>query len=159
MSIELLLLREINPETEKLLIRISCSSKLPLVRNRAKCIILSYQGCSIPQLMKLFVVSRRTIYNWLTRWESRGFVGLYSEKGRGRTALLSKEQIHEVKELIKSEPKSLKKVAIKIYKDWGLSVSKETIKRIAKKFGMMWKRMKRGLSKSPDDWEGRVQNA
>lgn len=149
----MLLLREINPETEKLLIRISCSSKLPQVKNRAKCIILSYQGCSIPQLMKLFVVSRRTIYNWLTRWESRGFVGLYSEKGRGRKALLSKEQIQEVKELIKSEPKSLKKVAIKIYKDWGISVSKETIKRIAKKFNMMWKRMKRGLSKSPDDWE------
>lgn len=51
------------------------------------------------------------------------------------------------------EPKSLKKVVAKIHKEWEISVNKETIKRLIKKFKMLWKRMKRGLSKNPDQWE------
>ena len=46
----MILLREFNQETKKLLTRISRSSKFSQVRNRAKCIILSYQGVSIVQL-------------------------------------------------------------------------------------------------------------
>jgi transposase len=149
----MVLLREINTETEKLLIRISCSSQFPQVRNRAKCIILSYQGFSISQLIKIFRVSCRTLYNWLSRWEKRGFIGLYNEKGRGRKAKLSQEQTEQVKEWIKDEAKSLRTVELKIIQAWGISVSKETIKRIAKKFNMIWKRMKRGLSKTTDEWE------
>lgn len=146
----MILLRELNQETEKLLKRISSSSKFPQVRNRARCIILSYQGVSLSQLMKLFGVSRRTLYNWLTKWEKRGLIGLYNKKGRGRKAKLSKEQTQPVKEWIKEEPKTLKKVVVKIRKEWGINVSKETIKRIAKKCNMTGKR---GLSKTADQWE------
>lgn len=149
----MILLREFNQETKKLLTRISRSSKFSQVRNRAKCIILSYQGVSIVQLMQLFGVSRRTLYNWLTKWEKRGLIGLYNEKGRGRKTKLSQEQSQQVKQWIKEEPKTLKKVVVKIYQQWGIDVSKETIKRIAKKLNMRWKRMKRGLSKIPAQWE------
>jgi transposase len=148
-----MLLREFNQETQKLLKRISGSSKFSQVRNRARCIILSYEGVSIAQLMKLFGVSRRTLYNWLTKWEKSGLLGLYNEKGRGRKPKLSQEQSQQVKQWIKEEPKTLKKVVFKIYQKWGIDVSKETIKRIAKKLNMRWKRMKRGLSKIPDQWE------
>jgi transposase len=123
------------------------------VRNRARCIILSYKGVSIAQLMQLFGVSRRTIYNWLTKWEKRGLISLYNKKGRGRKTKLSEEQSQQVKQWIKEEPKSLKKVGFKIHQEWGIEVSKETIKRIAKKLNMRWKRMKRGLSKIPAPWE------
>ncbi|WP_254172258.1 hypothetical protein [Planktothrix agardhii] len=36
-------------------------------------------------------------------------------------------------------------------------MSKETVKRIIKKLNMIWKRMKRGLSKTPDEWELEVK--
>lgn len=149
----MILLREFNQETKKLLTRISRSSKFSQVRNRARCIILSYQGVSLVELMQLFGVSRRTLYNWLTKWEKRGLIGLYNEKGRGRKTKLSQEQSQQVKQWIKEEPKTLKKVVVKIYQQWGIDVSKETIKRIAKKLNMRWKRMKRGLSKIPAQWE------
>lgn len=147
------LLKEINLEMLKLLNRISRSSQFSQVRNRARCIILSYQGFSTEQLMTIFGISRKTLYNWLTRWEKNGFIGLYNEKGRGRKSKLSPPQIVQVKEWVKAEPKSLNKVATKIHKEWGIEVSKETIKRMIKKLNMIWKRMKRGLSKTPDDWE------
>ena len=153
----MILLREINTETKKLLNRISHSSKFPQVRSRAKCIILSYQGFLLGQLMKIFEVSRRTLYNWLSRWEKQGLNGLYNEKGRGRKPKLSPKQKVQVKQWVKEEPKSLKKVMTKIYQQWGVNVSQETIKRIIKKLNMIWKRMKRGLSKTPDEWELEVK--
>ncbi|MGB3507895.1 MAG: hypothetical protein WBA93_01340 [Microcoleaceae cyanobacterium] len=39
-------------------------------------------------------------------------------------------------------------MAIKIYQQWGIDVSKETIKRIIKKLNMLWKRVKTGLNKT-----------
>jgi transposase len=83
--------------------------------------------------------------------------GLYNQKGRGRKPKLTEEQEQEIKTWVKSDPKLLKRTRAKIYKKWGIEVSKETLKRIIKKRGMKWKRMKRGMSKSPDEWELEVK--
>jgi transposase len=153
----MILLRDFSPESKKLLIRINSSSQSLQVRNRAKCIRLAYQGVSIAQLTLLFGVSRKTLYNWLNRWEEPGFLGLYNQKGRGRKPLFNQTQKEQVKQWVTEEPKSLKKVVAKIDSEWGIKVNKETIKRIIKKFKMLWKRMKRGLSGTPMAWELEVK--
>jgi len=76
-------IRDLNPETKKLLERISYQSKFPQVRDRAKCIILSYKKSPIKKLMSRFRVGRKTIYNWLTRWEDQKIRGLYNQKEEG----------------------------------------------------------------------------
>ena len=153
----MILFRDLNRENKKLLKRISVFSQYPQVRNRAKCIMLLERGFSIPQLMEIFGVSRKTIYNWLSRWEEEGFSGLYNQKGRGRKPLLNKEQKATVKQWVKEEPKNLKKVVNKVPQEWSIKLHKETIKRIIKKFEMKGKRMKRGLTKEPDQWEMEVK--
>lgn len=150
-------IRDLNPESKKLLERISYQSKFPQVRDRAKCILLSSNKFSIQELMSIFKVGRKTIYNWLTRWEDQKIRGLYNQKGRGRKPKLNQQQREQVKALVKSEPKSLNTVRSEIYKMWGIELSKETIKRIIKKLNLIWKRMKRGMSKSPDEWELEVK--
>jgi transposase len=77
-------IRELTPENTRLLERLSRQSKYYQVRDRAKCIILSYQGISINKLTEIFGVSRKTIYNWFTKWEDEKLVGLYNNSGRGR---------------------------------------------------------------------------
>lgn len=121
------------PETQQLLKTIEQKSKYYQVRHRAKSILLSYQGYKISQIMLLFDVSRNTVYNWLNNWEIDGLNGLYNLKGRGRKSILYNQQELEVKELIKSQPKSLKLVQQKIENEWKIKISKDTIKRIAKK--------------------------
>lgn len=101
--------------------------------------------------MSIFRVSRKTIYNWLTIWEYKQIKGLYNQLGRGRKSKLNQEQQEPVKAWVKSEPKSLKKVKLKINKEWQINISKETIKRIIKRLNMKWKRMKRGMSKTHDE--------
>lgn len=150
-------IRELNPTTRKFLERISRESKFFQVRDRAKCVILSYEGYSIKKLMGIFGVSRKTIYNWLTRWEEQQILGIYNQKGRGRKPKFNQEQKEQIKEWVKAEPKQLKKVVRKINNEWGIDVSKETIKRLIKKLNMIWKRMKRGIRKTPEEWEIEVK--
>jgi transposase len=122
-------------ETKKLLKTIEKKSKYYQVRNRAKCILLSYEGYEINQLINILKISRNTIYNWLNNWEIYGLIRLYSFKGRGRKTKLNTKQNLKVKEWIKETPKSLKLVQEKIKKEWEIEISKDTIKRLAKKWG------------------------
>lgn len=118
---------------------------------------MSSQGFSIKELIKIFKVSRKTIFNWLTRWEDQGILGLYNQRGRGRKPKSNLSQTKEVKEWVKSEPKALNRIKHKIQKNWEINISKDTIKRIIKNLGMRWKRMKRGMKKSSDGWELEVK--
>ena len=60
----------------KLLHRIHKESKRRHVRQRAQCIILSYQGLNVPELARIFGKTKRTIYTWLNLWETHHFVGM-----------------------------------------------------------------------------------
>jgi transposase len=138
------------PETEKLLKRIEQKSKYYQVRQRVKCIQLSYQGYQISSIMKILKVSRNTIYNWLNNWEKYNLIGLYSQKGRGRKNRLDEEKEEQVKQWIKKYPKNLKIVQSKIKNEWEIEISKETIKRIGKKKGMGWYRLRKRVRGKPE---------
>ena len=135
----------------------SCHNNCPQVRKRAKCIILRSQGFPLKELMKIFKVSRKTIFNWLTRWENKGILGLYDQTGRGRKPKLNLSQTKQVKEWVKYEPKALNIIQNKIQKTWEINVSTDTIKRIIKKLEMRWKRMKTRMIKSNNKWELEVK--
>jgi len=107
-------IKGLTKETLKLLDRISRQSKYYQVRQRAHCLKLSYQGYKISSLMKIFKVSRNTIYNWFNLWESSSFVGLYNQSGRGRKKTFDSAQEQQIKDWVKATPKNLDKVQDKI---------------------------------------------
>ena len=61
------LLRDINPLSLKLLNRIYRESRHHQVRQRARFLILISQNVKNENLMKIFKVSYKTMYNWLAR--------------------------------------------------------------------------------------------
>nr|WP_293109401.1 helix-turn-helix domain-containing protein [Okeania sp. SIO2F4] len=142
-------IKGITPETLKLLEKIYSQSKYFQVRQRSHCIILSYKGYKISQLIAIFKVSRNTIYNWLNAWEESNFAGFKNRPGRGRKKGFSPSQESQIKEWVKLEPKHLGKTQSKIRPAWGVDVSKKTIKRIIKSFSMGWFRVRKGLAESP----------
>lgn len=137
------LITRLATETQQLLKTIEQKSKYYQVRHRAKAILLSYQGYTISQIMLIFNVSRNTVYNWFNNWETNGLNGLYNLKGRGRKSILNHQQELEVKQWIKSNPKTLKIVQQQVENEWDIKISKDTIKRLAKKNDMGWYRLKR----------------
>lgn len=144
---------KVTKETLKMLKRIEKESKYPQVRKRALCIQLSYEGWKIKELIKILKVSRNTIYNWFNDWEDYQLIGLYNRKGRGRKSKLNSQEKEIVKEWVKSSPKNLEKVKVKIKKEWEIEISKETIKRIIKEKKMGWYRVRRRVKGYPDEEE------
>lgn len=140
----------LSSETIKLLWRIYRHSKKYQVRQRAHCIILMEEGYSIEQLIKIFAVSKKTIYNWKNNWLNRGLVGLYNRQGTGRKEIFSWEQKEQIKRWAKLHNKNLKQVIEKVKKEWGIEASKDTIKRVLKCLGMKWKRIRRIVAGEPD---------
>ncbi len=143
-------IKGLTKDTAKLLKRIYKQSQYHQVRQRAHCILLSYQKYKISELIEIFRVSRNTIYNWLYNWESLGLVGLYDRGGRGRKKLFNPLQQEMIKAWVKETPKKLKIVQEKIQKEWDIVASKDTIKRIVKCLGMKWKRIRNLVGGEPD---------
>lgn len=101
-------------------------------------------------LMKVFAVERLTIYNWFNAWETRRLAGLYDHKGRGRPPKLTLEEQEQVHQYIEQHPKDMKKVAHLIEQETSKRVSTKTVKRLIKKSGYLWKRIKKSPEKRPD---------
>lgn len=151
--------REINPQTRRLLERLYRQSRHHQVRQRAHCILLRSQGCTIAQLMNIFQVSRKTIYNWFNAWEERAFVGLYNRPGRGRKPIFDSAQQEQIRVWVEQYPRQLKQVVQKIKDTWGLTVSTKTIKRILKAMKMSWHRFRRRVGGQPDAEEYATKKA
>ncbi len=149
----MMFIREINPLSSKLLQRIHRQSRHHQVRQRAHCLILASQKVKKGELMNIFKISYKTLYNWFNRWELEGMVGLYNKPGRGSKPLLNTSQKAQVKEWAKQEPRQLKKVSQKVQEAWGISPSTKTIQRILKSLNMSWHRMRKGVGGKPPSHE------
>jgi len=155
----MIFLRQINPLSFKLLERIYQQSQYHQVRQRAHFLILACQGMKLEEMIKIFSVSYKTIYNWINRWESLGILGLYNKPGRGRKRIFKPEQEAKIREWALQEPRQLKKTLQKIKEEWDIEVSTETIKRILRQFSMNWHRMRRDVKGEPNPIEYQEKQA
>jgi transposase len=112
-------------------------------------LLLANQGLNVEELVKIFQVSYKTIYNWFDRWEAHGMMGLYTKKGRGSKPTFTQEQKEKIKEWTKEEPRQLKRIVEKVKEEWGIITSTSTIKRILKTLNMSWHRMRRAIGGEP----------
>src|SRR6266702_3301686 len=136
-------------ETTQLLQRIYTHSEHHRVRQRAHCVLLSFQGYTPKELAHIFHVDRITIYHWFDAWETRCFPGLYDRKGKGRPPSFTPEQKDEIRQWAKLFPKNLNNIGACIRDKFGLDVSKQTIKRVLKSFEVSWRRIRKKVKHRP----------
>lgn len=112
------------------------NSKKRHFRNRCHSILLSWEGYSVSEIAKLYKVRIRTIYTWFNRWEEHGITGLMILKGRGVKAKLDElieQQLEQVKQVIDSDPRSLRNICRNLSELLGYKVTKNMLKRWIKK--------------------------
>ena len=132
---------------------------------RRKChsILLSNEGYTVSEIAKLYNVRTRTIYTWFNSWETSGISGLISRLGRGLKAkldTLTKEELEEVKLIIKETPQSLKKVCKNLSEVLGFKVTKHMLKRLLKKkLNYSWRRLKKCIKKlqNPKEYQAKLE--
>jgi transposase len=86
-------------------------------RMRAHSLLRSHQGLSIPRIVQIYQVDRRSISARIDRWQTKGLVGLYDQPGAGRRSTLSADEQHKVQQYLQQYPKAFKQVVEKLEQD------------------------------------------
>jgi transposase len=142
------LFRYVEPLTEEQksdLLRIMNTAQTTSVQKRAHAILLSNDHYTLDEIANICFVDRDTVARWLDWWEQDGPVGLWDNPRPGRKTTLSEPEQQLAKELIEEIPNDPKAVLNKLLEKTGKSISRKTLNRIAKKYNLKWKRIKKSL--------------
>ena len=111
------------------------------IRHRAHAVLLSFHGSSLNDLVNIFQSNRNTISGWLDRWEAEGIDGLVDKPRCGAPTKLNEKEQERAIEFLRESPKSTHAALVKLQEETGVTISGDTLKRLAKKNGLVWKRM------------------
>lgn len=126
------------------------------VRRRAHAILLSARGYSVDQIADIYEVDRDTVSIWLDQWEDQGGGGLHDQAGRGRPPILNEKEQKKAIQIVEKDPRSCKRSLLKIEAQTGKTISADTLKRLLKKAGKKWKRLRRSTRRKRDEAEFRA---
>jgi transposase len=125
----------------------------PRARVRAHGILLSAQGMKIKEIAKIYQVDRDTVATWIKKWEQHGMASLYDKPRSGRPPKLTLAEQDLARQYIKEEPRCLKQVVERLRQKTAKRLSISSLKRLAKKARLRWKRVRKSLKSLRDPEE------
>jgi transposase len=124
-------------------------------RKRAQAILLSFRGYTIDDISTIIECHRVTVSRWIDQWQERGLDGLLENEGRGRKKTLSREDEERVLEWLKDDDRSTNGLLGKIENVLGKKISVATLRRLFRRNGKVWKRVRASLAGQRDEAEFR----
>ena len=112
-------------------------------RVRAHSLLLSSQGIMIKEIAKIYHVDRDTVATGIKKWETHGDKSLHDRPRSGRPTILNATEKELTKHYITDEPRSLKSVGERLAQQTGKRLSISSVKRLAKKARLRWKRVRK----------------
>ena len=112
-------------------------------RTRAHSLVLSAQGMTIQDIAKASQVHRVTVSAWIKKWERHGAQSLHDHPRSGRPPKLTPDEQALAQHSIKEDPRSLKQVAERFANTTEKRRSISSLKRLAKKAHLRWKRVRK----------------
>jgi transposase len=106
---------------------------------------LSSEGFSINDIAKISHVDRDTVSSWFTDWEQQRFDGLSDKPRSGRPPKLTVEAQGLALPYLLEEPRACKRVVERLVTKTDKRLSLATVKRLAKKVRLRWKRVRQSL--------------
>ena len=119
-------------------------------RTRVHSLLLSADGTTIKDIAKTYQVDRDTVSSWLKKWEHHGAQSLHDQPRSGRPPKLTPDEQVLAQHYIKDEPRSLKSVVERIAHHTEKRMSISSLKRLAKKARLRWKRVRKSLKRLRD---------
>jgi transposase len=119
-------------------------------RSRAHSLLLSAAGTPIKAIAKTSQVHRVTVSAWIKKWEHHGAQSLHDQPRSGRPSKLTPDEQALAQQYIKEEPRSLKGVVERLAHTTEKRLSLSTLKRLAKKARLRWKRVRKSFKSLHD---------
>jgi transposase len=110
----------------------SVNARHPQFKDRCHCVYLSSKQYDMDTLADIFSVSKPTIGNWLSSWETHGIMGLYNAPGQGRKSILTDADKALVKAQVQATPQELKVARLAIQSELNKEFSEKTLRRFLK---------------------------
>lgn len=117
-------------------------------RCRAHAILMSYEGATVADIAESFDVIIDTVYGWLKRWENDQ--ELEDAPRSGAPPRLNDAQRKIAEEELEKSPNNPKGAVSRIKQRTGISISLGILRRIAKRAGLTWKRVRGSLRNRRD---------
>ncbi len=146
-------MRYVRPLTENqrhTLAEIMKRDATPRARVRAHSLLLSEQRMKIKEIAKIYQVDRDTVAAWIKKWEQMGVESLYDKPRSGRPPKLTPAEKDLARQYIKEEPRCLKQVVERLMQKTAKRLSISSLKRLAKKARLRWKRVRKSLKSLRD---------
>src|SRR5215475_11497451 len=119
-------------------------------RSRAHGLLLSAHGTTIKDIAKTYQVHRITVSSWIKHWEQHGAQSLHDKPRSGRPRTLCPEERDIALHYLKEEPHALKRVGQRCADKTAKHLSLSSLKRLAKKARLRWKRVRKSLKSLRD---------
>jgi len=148
--------RYVRPLTENqrhTLVEITTHDAIPRARVRAQSLLLSSQGLKINEIATVYQVDRDTVATWIKKWEKVEIESLYDKPRSGRPSKLTPEERDLARQYIIEEPRCLKQVVERLHQKTAKRLSLSSLKRLAKKVRLRWKRVRKSLKSLRDPEE------
>ncbi len=123
------------------------------VRRQTRSILLSADGFTIDEIVRIYQIHRDTVGTTFDRWKRGGIEDLFDGFRSGRPPKLLKDEADEAVASLKKEPRSIKKALATTNEKTGKEISEWTLKRIAKNSDLRWKRMRKSVKGKRDQAE------
>jgi transposase len=142
--------RSLTENQQHTLTEIMTHDVTPRARVRAQSIVLSSQGLKIKEIAKVYQVDRDTVATWIKKWEKDEVESLYDKPRSGRPPKLTPAEKDLARQYIIEEPRCLKQVVERLHQKTAKRLSLSSLKRLAKKARLRWKRIRRSLKSLRD---------
>ena len=119
-------------------------------RMRAHGLVLSSEGITIKAIAKIYHVDRDTVATWIKKWEKHGEKSRHDQPRSGRPSALNATEKELAKQYMKEEPRSLKHVVERLAQKTAKRLSISSLKRLAKKARLRWKRVRKSFKSLRD---------
>ncbi len=140
----------IAPEERKDLIRKMKRERQPSRRLRMHVVLLAAEGLSPTEIARVLFCSRTTVYAMVARFVREKGAAFFDRKRRGPKPLLDRSANERIERLLEEESPashgwlrsrwSCKLLALELFKERMLVVSRETLRRTLRRLGFRWRR-------------------
>jgi transposase len=93
------------------------------------------------------------VATWIKKWEQRGMASLYAKPRRGRPPKLTPEEQDLARQYIQEEPRCLQQVVERLSPKTAKRISISSLKRLATKARLRWKRVRKSFKSLRDPEE------
>ena len=119
-------------------------------RSRAHSLWLRAAGTPIQTIAKTYQVHRVTVSAWIKNWELHGAQSLHDQPRSGRPSKLTPDEQALAQQYLTEEPRSLRGVGERLAHKTETRLSISTLKRLATKARLRWKRVRKSVKSLRD---------